>query len=150
MGGAPYIVENRIGDGRVFFVTALNMTGNDAGRRGPEPFLYANILGGFLHTLDAHIGDGIDFAPWNGLEHIYNKKPDGSAMLLVMNHGDSPYRRDASMKNPDGFTTGRVVAQGTWEGWTEGAALAFDRTGETLAWSFSLEPKSFVLFAFSK
>jgi hypothetical protein len=150
MGGAPYIVENRIGAGRVFFITALNMTGNDAGRRGPEPFLFANILGEFLHTIEAHIGDGIEFAPWNGLEHIYNKKSGGSAMLLVMNHGDSPYRRDASMKNPDGFTTGRIVAQGTWEGWTEGAALAFDRTGETLAWSFSLKPKSFVLFAFSK
>ena len=150
MNDTPYLVENRIGAGRVFFITALNMVGNDAQRRGPEPFLYANILYHFVHTLEDHLGDGIEFAPWNGLEHVYDKKPDGTAMLLVMNHGDSPYRRDATLKNPDGFTKGRVAAQGTWEDWKEGGSITFEKMGEALAWSFSLPPKSFVLFEFSK
>lgn len=149
MNDASYLIENRIGAGRVFFVTALNMVGNDAQRRGQEPFLYANILYHFLHTLEDHLGDGVEFAPWNGLEHIYDRKPDGSAMLLVMNHGDSPYRRDATMKNPDGYTHGRVAAEGTWEGWKEGSPVTFDETGGLLAWSFSLPARSFVLFEFS-
>ncbi|HUW60094.1 MAG TPA: beta-galactosidase trimerization domain-containing protein [Candidatus Bathyarchaeia archaeon] len=146
MNDAPYIIENRRGAGRVFFVTALNMVGSDGQRRGPEPFLYSNMLYYFLHTLEDHIGDGLEFAPWTSLEHIYNKKSDGSAMLLVMNHGDMDYRRDATLRNPDGFTCGRIAARGTWEGWSEGAVIDFDKTGETLAWSFSIPPKSFVLF----
>ena len=150
MNDVPYLVENRLGAGRVFFVTALNMVGGDAQRRGQEPFLYANILYHFLHTLEDHIGDGISFSPWTSLEHIYDEKPDGSAMLLVMNHGDMPYRRDATMKNPQEFTRGRLIAQGTWEGCQEGARLSFDRSGDTLAWSFQLPPRSFVLFEFRK
>ena len=150
MNDAPYIIENRIGAGRTFFVTALNMVGSSAQRRGPEPFLYSNILYHFLHTLEDHIGDGIEFAPWTSLEHIYDKKPDGTAMLLVMNHGDMSYRRDAIMKNPDAFATGRVVAQGTWEGWKEGGPVAFDEMGDTLAWSFSVPPKSFIVFQFAR
>jgi hypothetical protein len=63
MNDKPYIIENRIGAGRVFFLTALNMVGSSAQRRGPEPFLYSNILHHFLHTLKDHIGDGIKFAP---------------------------------------------------------------------------------------
>ena len=35
--------------GRIFFATALNMVGSDGQRRGPEPFLYSNILSYFLH-----------------------------------------------------------------------------------------------------
>lgn len=150
MNDAPYIVENRIGAGRVYFATALNMVGNDAQRRGQEPFLYSGILYHFLHTLENHLGDGIEFSPWNGLEHIYNRKPDGTGMLLVMNHGDSPYRRDATMENPDGFTKGRVAAEGTWEGWKKGGPVTFNETGDKLAWSFTLPPKSFVLFEFSR
>lgn len=150
MNDVPYLIENRLGAGRVFFVTALNMVGSDTQRRGPEPFLYANILYHFLHTVGDHIGDGITFTPWTSLEHIYNEKPDGTAMLLVMNHGDMPYRRDAAMKNPRGFTSARVTAKGTWEGWQQGAQLSFDRSGETLAWSFQLPAKGFVLFEFNK
>ena len=150
MNDAPYIVENRIGAGRVFFVTALNMVGSSAKRRGPEPFLYSNILCHFLHTLEHHMGDGIEFAPWTSLEHIYDKKPDGTAMLLVMNHGDMDYRRDAALKNLEGFTEGRVAAEGTWEGWGAGEPLAFDKTGESLAWSFAIPPKSFILFELSR
>jgi hypothetical protein len=146
----PYIVENNIGKGRVYFVTALNLTGNSATRRGPEPFLYANVLCHFLHTLADHVGDGIQFSPWTSLEHVFNERPDGTGMLLVMNHGDMPYRRDATMKNPHGFTNGRVVARGTWEGWQPGDELAFAQTGGTLKWSFSLPPKSFILFGFIK
>ena len=149
MNDTPYLIENRIGAGRVFFVTALNMVGSDAQRRGPEPFLYANTLAHFLHSLEDHIGDGIEFAPWTSLEHIYNKKPDGTAMLLVMNHGDMAYQRDATVKNPDGFSERRVVAKGTWEGWTPGGSLALEREGRTLKWSFDLPPKSFVLFELS-
>jgi hypothetical protein len=44
LNDAPLIVENRLGAGRVFFVTALNLVGSSATKRGPEPFLYANIL----------------------------------------------------------------------------------------------------------
>jgi hypothetical protein len=150
MNDKPYIIENRIGAGRVFFVTALNMVGSSGQRRGPEPFLYSNILYHFLHTLEDHIGDGIEFAPWNSLEHIYDKNSDDTAMLLVMNHGDSAYRRDATVKNPDGFTKGRVAAQGTWEGWKPGGPVEFDETGETLTWSFYMPSKSFVLFRFER
>ena len=149
MNDVPYLIENRIGAGRVFFVTALNVVGSDAQRRGSEPFLYANTLSHFLHSLEDHVGDGVEFAPWTSLEHIYNKKPEGTAMLLVMNHGDMAYRRDATMKNPDGFSKGRVVAKGTWEGWTPGGSLALERESRTLKWSFDLAPKSFVLFELS-
>jgi len=149
MNGKPYIIENRIGAGRVFFFTSLNMVGSSAQRRGPEPFLYSNILYHFLHTLEDHIGDGIKFAPWTSLEHIYNKKSDGTAMLLVMNHGNMDYLREATMNNPDNFTKGRVVAQGTWEEWSPQEAIAFDQAGDILAWSFSIPPKSFILFEFA-
>ena len=146
----PYLIENRVGKGRVFFVTALNMVGNSALRRGQEPFLFANILYHFLHTLEDHVGDGIEFSPWNGLEHIRTAKADGTAMLLVMNHGDMGCRRDATMKNPDGFTQGRVVAQGTWQSWRPGPNLAFTEEGDTLAWSFDLPSKSFILLELTK
>jgi len=147
---APYIIENRIGKGRVYFITALNMTGNSAAKRGPEPFLYSNLLNQFLHTLAAHVGDGIQIAPWTSIEHIFNERPDGSGMLLVMNHGDMPYRRDVTMKNPRGYTDGRIVAQGAWDGYTPGTPLSFKTRGETFAWSFDLPPKSFVLFLFNR
>ncbi len=147
---APYLIENRLGKGRVFFVTALNMVGSSAERRGQEPFLYANILYHFLHTLEDHVGDGVSFSPWTSLEHIFNEKPDGSAMLLVMNHGDMHYRRDAEMRNGHGFTSGRVLAQGDWQAFHEGDSIEFTDTGDTLAWSFDLPPKSFALFEFRK
>jgi hypothetical protein len=70
------------------------------------------------------------------------------ALLLVMNHGDMDYRRDATMKNPHRFTAGRVMARGTWEGWQPGDGLQFAQTGDALKWSFSLPPKSFILFEF--
>jgi hypothetical protein len=133
----------------VFFVTALNLVGSSTSKRGPEPFLFANLLSKFLHTLHEHIGDGIAFSPWTSLEHIYNERRDGTALLLVLNHGDMAYRRDAFMKNARRFTAGRVIAQGTWEGWQPGNELRFDQTGDTLKWSFGLPPKSFVLFEFS-
>ena len=145
----PFIVENRIGAGRVFFVTALNFVGSSATKRGPEPFLFANLLGKFLHTLHEHIGDGVAFSPWTSLEHIYNERRDSTALLLVLNHGDMAYNRDATMKNARRFATGRVLAQGTWEGWQPGNELRFDQTGDALKWSFSLPPKSFVIYEFS-
>jgi hypothetical protein len=145
----PFIVENRIGAGRVFFVTALNLVGSSATKRGPEPFLFANLLSKFLHTLHEHIGDGIAFSPWTSLEHIHNDRRNGTGLLLVLNHGDMAYRRDAAMKNARRFTAGRVIAQGTWEGWQPGDSLRFEQTGDLLKWSFSLPPKSFVLFEFS-
>jgi hypothetical protein len=144
-----YIIENRVGSGRVFYVTALNMVGSSAQKRGQEPFLYANTLYGFLHSLAAHIGDGIRFSPWTSLERIYNEKTDGTAMLLVMNHGDMFYRRDATMKNRRGFTTSRIVAQGTWETWRPGKDINVTQTGDVLAWSFDMPPRSFILFEFS-
>jgi hypothetical protein len=70
-------------------------------------------------------------------------------MLLVMNHGNMAYLRDATMKNPDNFTKGRVVAQGTWEEWSPQGAIAFDQMGDILAWLFSIPPKSFMLFEFA-
>lgn len=146
----PYLVENPIGSGHVFFVAALNMVGSDAQRRGAEPFLYANTLCHFLQSLEDHVGDGIRFSPWTSLEYICNRRSDGTAMLLVMNHGDMPYRRDASMRNPDGFSHARVLAKGTWQGWAAGDVVAFQRQGETLAWSFDLPPKSFILFELSR
>jgi len=145
---APLVVENQVGAGRVFFVTALNLAGSSAARRGPEPYLYANLLGQFLHTLHDHIGDGISFSPWTSLEHIYNEKRDGTALLLVLNHGDLACRRDVVMKNPHRFTHGEVIAQGAWEAWRPGDDLLFAQTGESLKWSFNLPPKSFVLFEF--
>jgi len=144
----PYVIENRLGRGRVFFVTALNMVGSSAQKRGQEPYLYANTLYLFLHSLKDHVGDGIRFSPWTGLEHIYNQRRDGTGMLLVMNHGDMPYRRDAVMRNRRHFTAGRVMAQGNWEGWRSGDEIRFTKTGDTLGWSFHVAPKSFVLFGF--
>ncbi len=146
----PFIVENRIGSGRVFFVTGLNLVGSSATKRGPEPYLFANLLSKFLHTLDDHIGDGVAFSPWNSLEHIYNERRDGTALLLVMNHGDMACRRDATMRNTHRFTAGRLTAQGTWEGWRSGDELRFDQTGDALKWSLNLPPKGFVLFEFSR
>jgi hypothetical protein len=148
LGSLPYIVENRIGKGRTFFVTALNMAGNSATHRGPEPFLYANLLYSFFHNLAGFVGDGTRFTPWTGIEHIYNKRPDGSGILLVMNHGDMCYAREVSMKNPSGYKDGRVLAQGNWERWSQGGKTEFTETGDELRWGFTLEPKSFVLFEF--
>jgi hypothetical protein len=150
LNDTPYIVENRIGAGRVFFVTALNMVGSSARKRGQEPFLYSNLLYHFLHGLGDRIGDGMRFSPWTGLEHILNEKPDGTAMLLVMNHGDMACRRDAAMQNDRGFTGGRVVAQGTWEEWRPGSEIQFTGAAGALSWSFEMPPKSFVLFEFRK
>ncbi|MBI4558989.1 MAG: hypothetical protein HY706_15510 [Candidatus Hydrogenedentes bacterium] len=149
LNDVPYIVENRIGSGRVFFITALNMVGNSSTRRGPEPFLYSNLTYRFLHSLEDHVGDGIEFSPWTGLEHILNERKDGSAMLLVMNHGDMNYRRDAGMNNVRRFNHGEIVARGSWEGWTSGETRQFSKSGDTLAWSFELPPKSFIIFQFS-
>jgi hypothetical protein len=146
----PYIIENQIGIGRVFFITALNMVGSSAQKRGQEPFLYSNLLYDFLHSLEEHLGDGIQFSPWTGLEHVFNERPDGTAQLLVMNHGDMAYRRDATLHNPYGFTLARVVAEGTWEEWHRGREIALTENGDSLAWSFEMRPKSFVLFEFRK
>jgi hypothetical protein len=101
----------------------------------------------FLHDLEDHVGDGISFTPWNGIEHVYNERNDGSGMLLVLNHGDMDCRRDASMKNPLGYTRGRVIAEGSWKTWREGDAIQFAKTGNALAWSFPLPAKQFILFA---
>jgi hypothetical protein len=146
----PYIVENRIGKGRVFYVTALNMVGSDATRRGQEPFLYANILYYFLHSLKDHLGDGVSFSPWTGINYIVDEKPDGSAMLLVLNQGDMPYRRDARLRNTRGYHTLRVVARGTWEAYQPGGLVPLKIEGDSLTWSFDMTPKSFALFEFSK
>jgi hypothetical protein len=124
------------------------MVGSSATKRGPEPFLYANILSKFLHTLHEHIGGGISFSPWTSLDYTYNEKRDGRAWLLVQNHGEMDYRRDVAMKNNHRFTRGRVVAQGTWEGWRPSDELQFAKTGDTLKWSFQMAPKSFTLFEF--
>jgi hypothetical protein len=145
----PLLLENQLGGGRVFFVTALNMVGSGATKRGQEPFLYANILSKFLLSLHAHIGSGISFSPWTSLDYTYNEKRDGSAWLLVQNHGDMDYRRDAVMKNPRHFAKGRVVAKGNWEGWQPGDELQFAQAGDTLKWSFQMAPKSFILFEFN-
>jgi hypothetical protein len=150
MNETPYLVENRIGAGRVFFVTALNMVGSDATRRGQEPFLYANILYYFLHSLKDHIGDGVSFSPWTGLNYLLDEKPDGSAMLLVLNQGDMPYTRDARLRHPKGYREARLVAQGTWEGWQPGQPVALKTDGDSLTWSFNMAPKSFALFSFNK
>jgi len=148
LNDAPYLIENRIGAGRTFFITGLNMVDSSATRRGAEPFLYANTLYWFLHTLKQHAGDGISITPWTSIEHVYNEKPDGSGMLLVLNHGDADYRRDATMRNPRGYTRGRIMAEGSWESWRVGESLHFTQTGAALAWSFQIPPKSFALFAF--
>lgn len=148
MDDQPYIVENILGQGRVYFITTLNLVGNSAERRGPEPFLYANLLYHFLHTLEAHVGDGIDFSPWTSLEHIYSERPDGTGLLLVMNHGDMACRRDASLRNPQEYTRCQIIAQGTWEHWTSGGDMVFSQTGNSLAWSFDMPPKSFAIFRF--
>ena len=148
MGDRPYILENRLGEGRVFFLTALNGVGSSETRRGPEPYLYANILYHLLHSLEDHLGDGIEFSPWTSLEHVFCEKPDGSGMLLVMNHGDMECRRDAVMKNPRGFTQGKALARGTWEAWSEGDEIRFSETDDPLKWSFEMPPKSFALFEF--
>jgi hypothetical protein len=148
LNDAPYMIENRLGEGRVFFVTGLNMVDSSSSRRGAEPFLYANTLYWFLHKLKDKVGDGVSLDPWNGIEHVYNERPDGSGMLLVLNHGDGDYRRDVTMRNPRGYTRGRVLAQGSWESWLEGHAIAFTQTGNVLAWSFQLPGKNFILFAF--
>jgi hypothetical protein len=168
LNDVPYLIENPVGRGRVFFVTALNMVGSSAEKRGQEPFLYANTLYAFLHALEEHVGDGIAFVPWTSIEHVYNERGDGSALLLVMNHGDMTCRRDATMRNPRGYTKGRVLAEGTWEGWRSGAPLQFTQAGDTdarkggaealrapacahvLGWSFDMPPKSFVVFEFQK
>jgi hypothetical protein len=150
LNNTPFIIENRLGSGRVFFVSALNLVGSNARKRGPEPYLVANLLSKFLHTLNDHIGDGISFSPWTSLEHIYNEKPDGTALLLVLNHGDMEYRRDAKLKNPRHFTAGRLIAQGTWEGWQPGKDLQLEHSANDLKWSFTLSPKSFALFEFSE
>ena len=150
LGDTPYIVANRIGKGRVFYITALNLVGSSAQKRGPEPFLFANTLYRFLHTLANHIGDGIRLAPWTSLERIFNERPDGTGMLLVLNHGDMSCRRDAILKNSYGFTSAQVVVQGTWESWHPGGPVTCSRSGATLAWTFSMSPKSFVLFRFMK
>ncbi len=146
----PYIVENRIGAGRVFYVTALNMVGSDATRRSQEPFLYANILYYFLHSLKDHLGDGVSFSPWTGLNYVLDEKPDGSARLLVLNQGDMPYQRDARMRNSHGYRTARLVAQGTWEGYRDAGAVDLKTEGESLTWSFTMVPKSFCLFEFRR
>jgi len=144
----PFLVENRIGQGRVFFVTGLNMADSSADKRGAEPFLYANTLYRFLHELKKNTGDGISFAPWNGIEYVYNERDDGTGLLLVMNHGDGDYRRDATMRNPRGYAHARVLAEGSWESWRAGGTVSFARTGGTVTWSFSLPAKHFVVFAF--
>jgi hypothetical protein len=148
LNDTPYLVENRIGKGRVFYVTALNMVGSDATRRGQEPFLYANILYYFLHSLKDHLGDGVSFSPWTGLNYVLDEKRDGSAMLLVLNQGDMPYRREARLRNLHGFRTARLVAQGTWEGYRDGGRVELKAAGESLTWSFAMVPKSFSLFEF--
>jgi hypothetical protein len=58
------------------------------------------------------------------------------------------YRRDATLKNPRRFKVGRVLAQGTWEGWQAGKELRLEESGDSLKWSFNLGPKSFTLFEF--
>jgi hypothetical protein len=151
MNDTPYLIENRLGAGYVFYITALNVVGSDATHRGPEPYLYANILGSFLRTLKAHVGDGVHFSPSTGLNYILNARQDGSAMLLVMNQGDMPYQRDARLHNARGYRTARLVAQGTWEGWKPGGPVDLKQTdGDDVAWSFDMAPKSFALFEFRR
>ena len=147
---APLVLENRVGAGRVCFVTALNLVGSGATRRGPEPFLFSNTLARFLRALHDQLGDGIAFSPWTSLERVYTERADGTALLLVMNHGDMTCRRDASLRNGRGFTAGRVLAQGGWSGWDAGGGIAFTGTGATLKWSFDAPPKGFVLFEFRR
>jgi len=148
LNDAPLVLENAVGSGKIYFVTALNLVGSSRSRRGAEPFLYANALARFLQGLYRQTGDGIEFSPWTSLEHIYNERRDGSALLLVMNHGDMEYRRDAVLQNPRNFNRAQVIAQGNWTGWQAGEPVTFTEKGKVLRWSFTLAPKSFVLFEF--
>lgn len=150
LNDVPYLVENRLGQGRVFFITAWNGVGSSNKERGPEPFLYANILYHFLHTLKDHVGIGIEFSPWTGLDYIANRKPDGSVWLLVMNHNDMDYRRDVVMRRCGELSSVRTVVQGDWKRWKEGGPVVYSKTGDGLQWSFEIFPKSFVLFALEK
>jgi hypothetical protein len=152
MNDTPYLIENRLGAGRVYYTTALNGIGSDSRHRGPEPQLYSNLMSGFIRSLHACFGDGIRFSPSTGLHYILNerRRPDGvrSAKLLVMNHGDMPYRRDAGMRNSHGYRQARVVGQGTWQAWAPGGPVALKTDGDNVTRSFDMEPKSFALFAF--
>ena len=65
-----------------------------------------------------------------------------------MNHGDCDYRRDVTMNNSRAYTRGRILAAGSWQSWREGDAISLSKTGDTLAWSFELPAKEFILFAF--
>jgi hypothetical protein len=147
LNDTPFLVHNVIGKGHVFFVTALNMTGNSATKRGAEPFLFANILARFLHALKAHAGDGVTISPWTSLDHILTERKDGTGLLLVMNHGDMNCRRDIALRNARGYARVRTLAQGTWQSWTPGEQLTVDASGGELKWSYNAPAKSFVLFA---
>jgi len=150
LNDVPYIIENRLGSGRVFFITGLNGVGSSAIRRGPEPFLYSNILYYFLHSLNDHVGTGVSFKPWTGLDYILNRKTDGSLWLLVMNHNDMFYRRDATLRGYGPFSSLRIAAQGDWRKYDVGKEIPFVHKDDVVTWSFAMEPKSFVLFVFER
>ncbi len=152
MNDTPYLIENRQGNGRVYYTTALNCVGSDSTHRGPEPQLYSSLLSGFIRSLYTRYGDGIRFSPSTGLHYILNERqhPQGarSAKLLVMNQGDMPYRRDATMRNPHGYKQARLIGQGTWEAWKPGGPVFLKTDGDSVTWSCDNVPKIFSVFDF--
>jgi hypothetical protein len=87
---------------------------------------------------------------WTGINYIVDQKPDRSTMLLVLNQGDMPYRRDARLRNARGYGAARLVAQGTWEAHQHGGPVALKTEGDSLTRSFDMAPRSFTLFEFRK
>ena len=67
MNDTPYLIENQIGAGQVYYTTALNFVGSNSTHRGQEPQLYSGLISGFLRSLYTRLGDGIHFSPSTGL-----------------------------------------------------------------------------------
>jgi len=82
------------------------------------------------------------------LQHVYNTRRDGSGLLLVMNHGDMNYRRDAVLQNDRQYVSARVVAEGNWEGWRPGGNVELSKGNGPLRWSFVIPPKGFLICEF--
>jgi hypothetical protein len=128
----PLLLENRVGKGRCFFVTAAYLIGCSEEAPAPfrEPTLMLDSVCAAMSAIARKYGDGVRIEPEGDLEYYLCEKSPGVHWLLLMNHGRSAWRGTISLDS-EGVKF-RVAATGDATDWREPAPDAAAERADSL------------------